>query len=228
MPRLIQFYSFKLEFILLKQHRRDPFSGFSHLWGAILSVCATIFMLTNVPQSNETLYLIGYTVFGLSMTFMFASSAVYHLVEGSGDVIRKFKRVDHIAIYVMIAGSYTPYCLLGLSSPLSWQSVIVIWIIALFGIGLKIFWLNAPRWLSTLLYLVMGWLSLIIYEPLSNNMSDGAINWLVAGGICYSVGAVVYATKWPNLHQKFGFHELWHIFVLGGAGCHFVSIAIYL
>jgi hemolysin III len=214
--------------MLLKNHKRDPFSGYSHMTGAILSVLATVIMVLKEPSLNASTYLVSYIVFGLSMTFMFAASTVYHLYEGSDATIRHLKRIDHIAIYVMIAGSYTPFCLLGLDSPLAWQSTLVIWVIALCGIGLKIFWLGAPRWLSTLLYLVMGWLSLIIYEPLSQNLSDAAINWLVIGGIWYSVGAIIYATKWPNFHKHFGFHELWHIFVLGGATSHFISIAYYL
>lgn len=214
--------------MLLKNHKRDPFSGYSHLTGALLSILATVIMLFKLPESHTTIYLISYIVFGLSMTFMFAASAVYHLYEGKDSTIKHLKRVDHIAIYVMIAGSYTPFCLLGLTGDLSWISTLVIWIIAACGIAMKIFWLHAPRWLSTLLYLIMGWLSLIIYEPLSQNLSDAAINWLVIGGIWYSVGAIIYATKWPNFHKHFGFHELWHIFVLGGATSHFISIAYYL
>ncbi|MFY0699394.1 MAG: hemolysin III family protein [Bermanella sp.] len=213
---------------MLKRHLRDPFSGLSHLLGAVMSLGAIPYMLTNLPGQGSGVYLASYLVFGLSMFLMFAASAVYHLMEISEAGIMALKRVDHMAIYVMIAGSYTPFCLIGLEGAQAWWMFGIIWGIALAGILTKIFWLHAPRWFSTLLYLGMGWSSLFVYEPLSESLSDGAITWLLAGGISYSVGALVYATKWPNLHRHFDFHDLWHVFVLGGAACHFVSIGVYL
>ena len=213
---------------MFNRHLREPFSGLSHLFGALLSLAAIPYMLVNTPDERFGSYLASYLVFGISMFLMFGSSAVYHLMEISEAGIRALKRVDHMAIYVMIAGSYTPYCLIGLEGSQGWWMFGIVWGIALVGILKKIFWLHAPRWFSTLLYLGMGWISMFVYEPLSESLSDGAINWLIAGGISYSVGAVVYATKWPNISKGFGFHELWHVFVLGGAACHFVSIAIYL
>ncbi|MGR6874766.1 PAQR family membrane homeostasis protein TrhA [Pseudomonas sp. HK3] len=213
---------------MFKRHLREPFSGLSHLFGALMALVGLTYMLTNLPELNWGLYLASYIVFGLSMFMMFASSAVYHLMDISEAGVRALKRIDHMAIYVMIAGSYTPYCLIGLEDSQAWIMFGIIWGIAFVGILKKIFWLHAPRWFSTLLYLAMGWISLFVYEPLSESLSAGAINWLVAGGISYSVGAVVYATKWPNLHTQFNFHDLWHIFVLAGAACHFVSIGVYL
>jgi hemolysin III len=210
------------------RHLREPFSGLSHLLGAIMAVLATLYMLNNLPSENTGTYLASYLVFGISMFLMFFSSAVYHLMEISEAGIKTLKRIDHMAIYVMIAGSYTPFCLVGLEGTLGWQMFALVWGIAAVGILIKIFWLHAPRMFSTLLYLGMGWISLLVYGPLSESLSEEAISWLVYGGISYTVGAVVYATKWPNISTKFGFHELWHVFVLGGAACHFVSIALYL
>lgn len=212
----------------MNRHLREPFSGLSHLFGAVMAIAAIPYMLTNLPALNAGTYIASYLVFGISMFLMFISSAIYHLMEISEAGIRALKRVDHMAIYVMIAGSYTPYCLIGLEGSQSWIMFTVVWGIAALGILKKIFWLHAPRWFSTALYLAMGWISIFVYEPLSQSLSAGAINWLLAGGISYSVGAVVYATKWPNISKSFGFHELWHVFVLGGAACHFVSIGIYL
>lgn len=212
----------------MNRHLREPFSGLSHLFGAVMAIAAIPYMLTNLPALNAGTYIASYLVFGISMFLMFISSAVYHLMEISEAGIRALKRLDHMAIYVMIAGSYTPYCLIGLEGSQSWIMFGVVWGIAALGILKKIFWLHAPRWFSTALYLAMGWISIFVYEPLSQSLSSGAINWLLAGGISYSVGAVVYATKWPNISKSFGFHELWHVFVLGGAACHFVSIGIYL
>lgn len=214
---------------MLRRHMREPFSGLSHLLGAILAITVGLpYMLANLPEENFALYLAGYLVFGISMFFMFASSAIYHLLDVKEDTIRALKRIDHMAIYVMIAGSYTPYLLIGLDGAQAWWMFGIVWGIALAGILKKIFWLHAPRWLSTVLYLAMGWICLFIYEPLKQHLSDGAINWLIAGGISYTVGAVIYATKWPNFSRHFDFHDLWHVFVLGGAACHFVSVGVFL
>ena len=214
--------------MILTRHLRDPVSGISHLIGAALSLAALYFMLNKVPNDQFGLYLASYLVFGISMFLMFSSSAIYHLMEISEAGIKALKRLDHMAIYIMIAGSYTPFCLIGLEGSLAWWMFGIAWGIALLGVIKKVFWLHAPRWLSTVLYLAMGWMCLFVYEPLSQALSAGAVRWLVIGGICYSVGAVVYATKWPNISKTFGFHELWHLFVLAGAASHFVSVAIYL
>ena len=213
---------------MLSRHLREPFSGLSHLLGALLSLVALGYMLNQIPTENTGTYLASYLSFGISMFLMFGASAVYHLVETTDEGIKKLKRVDHMAIFVMIAGSYTPFILLGLEGALATTMFAVIWGIATFGILVKIFWLHAPRWLSTALYLGMGWVSIIVYQPLSENLPAAAIEWLIYGGVAYTLGAVVYACKWPNIHAKFGFHELWHIFVLAGAGAHFVSIGLYL
>jgi len=213
----------------MTHHLREPFSGLSHLLGALFTIPALTYMLLNLPDQQYGAYLISYIVFSGSMFLMFGSSAIYHLMEINKEGIRKLKRIDHMAIFVMIAGSYTPYCLLGLKGSFSWVMFCTIWGIALFGILIKIFWLHAPRWLSTLLYVGMGWVAMFIYKPLSQNLSSNAVDWLIAGGVVYTTGAIVYATKWPNISVKyFNFHDLWHLFVLGGAACHFVSIALYL
>lgn len=207
---------------------REPFSGLSHFAGALLALGAIGFMVLNAPQNMFYTYIAGYLCFGLGMLFMFLSSAIYHLADFADATIMKLKRIDHIAIYFMIAGTYTPFCLIGLDEDTRWPMLSLVWFLASAGVLKKIFWLSAPRWLSTLLYLGLGWLSLLIYPDLKQNIDAKAISWLIAGGIIYSLGAVIYGLKWPNLHKKFGFHELWHLFVLGGAGCHFVSIGFYL
>ena len=207
---------------------REPFSGLSHLVGALLTFGAIGFMVTNAPQNMFYTYLAGYLSFGFGMLFMFSSSAVYHLAEVAKATTIKLKRIDHIAIYFMIAATYTPYCLIGLSEGSRWPILGLVWFLAIAGVLKKILWLHAPRWLSTVLYLCLGWLSLLIYPELKQNINQMAITWLIAGGITYSLGAVVYGLKWPNLSKRFGFHELWHLFVLGGAACHFISIGVYL
>ncbi len=213
---------------MLSRHLREPFSGLSHLFGALLSCVGLGYLLMHLPSQNTGAYIASYLSFGLSMIIMFASSAVYHLVETTDEGIKKLKRVDHMAIFIMIAGSYTPYILLGLTGSLATVMFCVIWGIATFGILVKFYWLHAPRWLSTALYLGMGWVAIIVYQPLSENLPSAAIDWLIYGGVAYTLGAVVYACKWPNLHSHFDFHDFWHLFVLAGAGAHFVSIGLYL
>ena len=137
----------------MNRHLREPFSGLSHLFGAVMAIAAIPYMLTNLPALNAGTYIASYLVFGISMFLMFISSAVYHLMEISEAGVRALKRLDHMAIYVMIAGSYTPYCLIGLEGSQSWIMFSVVWGIAALGILKKIFWLHAPRWFSTALYL---------------------------------------------------------------------------
>jgi hemolysin III len=214
---------------MLKRHLREPFSGLSHLLGAALSLPAMLFLLMKLPEQQYLTYLFSYLIFCISMFMMFGSSAIYHLMEISENGLQKLKRIDHMAIFIMIAGTYTPYCLIGLKGSLSWLMFSIIWAIAIVGILIKIYWLHAPRWLSTLLYVSMGWAAIFIYAPLKKNLSDPALNWLFIGGIVYTLGAIIYATKWPTIHTRyFNFHDLWHVFVLAGAACHFVSIAYYL
>ena len=207
---------------------RDPFSSLSHGLGAALSIIALVVMMQNIPSTDTSIYIISYLSFGISAFFMFSASAIYHFPLGPARLVQNLKRVDHIAIYIMIAGSYTPFLLLGLEASQAVNLMIAIWAIAFAGTLKKIFWIGAPRWLSTLLYLAMGWISVLIYEDLQKNVSQDALFWLMNGGIIYSLGAIIYGFKRPNLHKLFGFHELWHLFVLGGAACHAVSIGVYL
>lgn len=211
-----------------RRHLRDPFSGLSHLFGALCSVLGTIYMFGNIPEERSFDYALGYGAFSFGMLFMFSSSAVYHLAEVSDERLLLLKRIDHIAIFFMIAGSYTPYCLIALHNEVGPSLLVIIWTLAAFGFVLKVFWLHAPRYLQVIVYLGMGWCVTLIYGDVLQALSPPAMFWLSNGGIAYSSGALIYALKFPNFHAHFGFHELWHVFVLVGACCHFLSIAIYL
>jgi len=206
---------------------REPFSGLSHLFGALVSAIGLAYMLLKSPEHTIE-QLVAYWVFGVSMILMFSSSALYHLSNDSPERLKLYRRIDHICIYLMIAGSYTPFCLLALEGQLAWNLLAAIWGIAFVGVIKKVFWLNAPRWLSTGIYLLMGWVCVFAIGPLIDGLPASAFSWLLAGGLSYSFGAVIYGFKKPNFSPQFGFHELWHLFVLGGAFCHFVAIGIYL
>jgi hemolysin III len=204
---------------------RDPFSGFSHLLGALTGLAVLCFLVIQASLHGDIWQITSFAVFGICMMLMFGSSALYHLAQGSDDKILKLKRIDHMAIFAMIAGTYTPICLVSLRDSFGWTLLIIVWSLALAGILLKIFWIAAPRWLSTLIYLAMGWACVFGLSTMQQVMPAASFDWLFYGGIAYTIGAVIYATKWPDPWPKsFGFHEIWHLFVLAGAFSHAVAV----
>ena len=154
---------------------------------------------------------------------------MYHLLPLPPRGISNLRRIDHAMIFVLIAGTYTPICLIPLRGIGGWNLFGVIWGIAIIGIFLALFWINAPRWLSTFIYLIMGWLIVVAFYPLAQTIALKGIVWLVLGGLCYSVGAIIYTLKRPNpVPGIFGFHEIWHIFVMAGSFCHFWAMFYYV
>lgn len=208
------------------QRFRDPFSGFSHLAGAAIGFAILCFLVIQANRYGDVWKITSFSIFGTCMILMFASSAVYHLAQTSEKNILTLKRIDHMAIFAMIAGTYTPICLISLRDSFGWTLLISVWGIAISGILLKIFWIGAPRWLSTLIYVAMGWACVFGLSTMKAAMPEASFAWLVYGGVAYTVGAVVYGTKWPNpWPSNFGFHEIWHLFVMAGAFSH--AMAIY-
>lgn len=208
---------------------KDPVSGFSHLFGAVLSAVGLFFLVRYAAANGTVWHIVSFSIFGASLILLYTASSAYHLLvvpEKSSTILRK---IDHMMIYVLIAGTYTPVCLIPLRGSWGWSLLISIWGIAVTGIILKLLWFNAPRWLSTLFYVIMGWLIVVAFVPLVRAMPAGAIFWLVAGGLFYTIGALIYGTKWPKLKSKvFGFHEVFHIFVLYGSICHFWMMFRYV
>jgi hemolysin III len=183
---------------------------------------------TTIPNATPLAF-IAIIMFGLSLIFLYTASTVYHLIKSSDKVIRILRKLDHSMIYILIAGTYTPICLISLQGTLRWVMFIGIWTLALVGITLKMLWFNAPRWLSTLFYVLLGWIAVFIISPLSRVMSLGGLVCLFLGGVFYTVGAVIYATKWPKISSKiFGFHEIFHLFVLAGSFCHYFMVLKYV
>jgi len=202
---------------------RDPVSGLTHLIGALLAVLATVLLVERSVSPPMPWHIVTFSIFGGAMILLFTASTLYHWLPVSEKWVRVLRRVDHSMIFFYIAATYTPICLIPLRGPWGWSLFGIIWGLALGGIAMKIFWMHAPRWLSTAIYLAMGWMVLVGVYPLVRGLSTGALLWLAGGGVVYSLGAVVYAVKWPNPWPKhFGFHEIFHIFVIGGSFCHFV------
>ena len=202
---------------------RDPVSGLTHLFGAIMSIVGLIVLVNSSIFQNSPLHITVFAIFGASLILLYSASSIYHLVTTSEKSIRILRRIDHSMIYVLIAGSYTPICLLALKGTFG------LTMLAIIGILVKNFWFSAPRWISTGFYLIMGWLIVIAIFPLSKTLSSGGLFWLISGGIAYSIGAVIYGTKRPKIASKYlNFHDIFHIFVLMGSLCHFILMSNYI
>ena len=208
---------------------RDPVSGLTHFAGFLLSIAAFILLETYAATHGNALHIVSSTIFGASLISLYGASSMYHLLPLSPRGITILRRIDHAMIFVLIAGTYTPVCLIQLHGVWGWSILSITWSIAIAGIFQAFFWLNAPRWFSTSLYLVMGWLIIFAFFPLIRSIPVNGIIWFVLGGVCYTGGAVIYALKRPDpVPGIFGFHEIWHLFVMGGSFCHFWAILNYI
>jgi len=204
---------------------REPASALTHLIGAILSVGALAALIYRGAVSGTAWHVVSFTVFGVSLIVLYTASTLYHGLALSPKAKLAFRRLDHMMIFVLIAGTYTPFCLVPLRGSWGWPLFGVIWGCAVLGMIVKLFWMNAPRWLSLGLYLLMGWLVVVAAYPLSQSVTAASLTWLGVGGLLYTVGAVFYAVKWPSPWPgRFGFHEIWHLFVMAGSAAHFVAV----
>jgi hemolysin III len=206
---------------------REPVNGLTHFFAAIAAVIGTVVLV--VVGRGSFLKETSLVTYGVCLVALFAASAAYHMADAGQRATAVLRRLDHSAIYLLIAGTYTPFCLLALHGFWQWGLLSIIWGLALVGIVLKIFIMNAPRWISAGAYVVMGWLCLGAVGQMLRALPTGALAWLAAGGVIYTVGAVIYITrKLDFVPGKFGFHEVWHIFVILGAAAHFVAIAAFI
>ncbi|MFI3210006.1 MAG: hemolysin III family protein [Peptostreptococcaceae bacterium] len=214
----------------MNNYLREPINGFTHLIGAILSFVGLLALVIKTSVSNPTvLSLSAVIIFGISMILLYSASATYHLVVSSDKVIAYLRRIDHAMIFLLIAGSYTPFCLIALNGVTGWTLFLIISTIAVVGICFKLIWFNCPRWLSTAIYVLMGWMAIFLIEPLKNSLSIQGLNLLVLGGIFYTIGAVIYAIKPKFLKNKyFGYHEIFHIFIMLGTFSHFICVYKYV
>jgi hemolysin III len=211
----------------MKRRLREPVSGLTHLAGVLLALIALIVLLMRAGGRVDQLVAFG--IFGLSLIALYSASALYHLLPVSPAATARLRRLDHMTIFILIAGTYTPVCVLALEG--GWRAGLLglIWTLAFCGVALKLLWMEAPRWLSVGVYLAMGWLAVIAASAIFRAIPYGGIAWILGGGLVYSAGALIYALKRPNLVPGvFGFHELWHLFVLAGSACHFWAMLRYI
>ncbi|MDY9921116.1 MAG: hemolysin III family protein [Synergistota bacterium] len=204
---------------------REPASGFSHLVGALLSVAGLILLLYVAITNRDVWQIVSFSIFGASMILLYSASAIYHLVNASEKAIRILQKIDHSMIFVLIAGTYTPICLTLLRGRLGYWLLALIWSCAAAGIVMKMFFFDIPRLLYTGVYLIMGWIAVFVIVPLYRAGGPLPLIWLLAGGLFYTAGGIIYAIKKPNILPGWlGFHELFHIFVILGSTAHYVMI----
>mgnify|MGYP001274123153 FL=1 len=197
---------------------REPFNTYSHLAGVLFALAGTLALV--LVSGGDIPKLVGALVFGLTMLLMYTSSSLYHALKVPEKVLLALRKLDHAAIFLFIAGSYTPLLITALDAKLRPWALGVVWGLAVLGVALKVITLNAPRWLYTLSYLGLGWLAVFLVPKF--DLPASSLVLIAVGGLAYSVGAVVYAIKKPNpLPGIMGFHGLWHLFVLVG------SVSIY-
>lgn len=199
---------------------REPFSAVSHLIGSVLFVAGLVALVWVSHSSAASVA--SYVVYGLCAITLFTASGVYHSSHRWFNILQ---RLDHMAIYLMIAGTYTPLCVVAIPKPQGWYVLAAEWVMALIGLGANLLLKGGPHWLRIVLYLGMGWLVVVIWRDLGAALTTSGLNWLVAGGLVYTSGVIVYASQKPNLWPgKFDAHDLWHVFVLAAAACHYVLV----
>lgn len=209
---------------------REPINGFTHLGGAILSFVGLLALVIKTTSNNPSfINIMAVIIFGISLTLLYSASATYHLVVASEKVISFLRKIDHSMIFILIAGSYTPFCLIGLKGIEGWTTFAIVSVIATCGVIFKMIWFKCPRWVSTLIYIGMGWISIFIINPLHKALPVEGLVLLILGGIFYTIGAIIYGVKPSRLKfSKLGFHEIFHIFILLGSLCHFFSVFEYV
>jgi hemolysin III len=208
---------------------KDPVSSLTHLCFALLAIPCTTLLIYFSAQYGTVWHIVSFAVFGLTLLLLYSASAVYHMLKISEKANRMLKKIDHMMIFILIAGTYTPICLVPLRGAWGLSLMIVVWGMAVAGIVLKAVWIDAPRWLATLIYVIMGWSVVVAFFPLMDAVAPGGIALLVLGGVTYTLGAVIYALKRPKFQlSAFGFHELFHLFVMGGTTFHVIFMFRYV
>ena len=214
-----------------KHHIKEPGSAITHFIGMLMAIFAAVPLLIKAAHEPSRIYIISLAIYAASLILLYAASTSYHTFDISPKINTILKKIDHMMISVLIAGSYTPVCLIVLKGKTGLILLSLVWAIAIAGILIKAFWVYCPKWVSSVLYIGMGWTCVLAFTQILNNMSPAAFGWLLAGGIIYTVGGVIYALKLPifnSRHKNFGSHEIFHLFVMGGSACHFVVMYAFL
>ena len=210
---------------------REPGSAITHFIGMMLAVFAAVPLLVKAGITSDGRSFTAMAIFMTSMIMLYGASTMYHSVNLAGKRLRLFQKLDHMMIFVLIAGSYTPVCLVVLGGDSGYKLLALVWGIAIAGMMIKACWIICPKWFSSIIYIAMGWVCVLVFGQLFDTLSTAAFLWLLAGGLIYTVGGVIYALKLPifnSKHKAFGSHEIFHLFVMGGSTCHFIFMYLYV
>ena len=204
---------------------KDPVSGLSHLMGLALAVVGVGWLVLHGSRDLGTL--LARALYGVCLVALYAASSVYHLVPASEKSTRRLRLFDHLAIFLLVAGTCTPIFYRAFEGNTRLVMLGSIWLLAAAGVVFKLTWRGAPRWLYTALYVAMGWAVALRWSTVAHALPPAAWALVLAGGLTYTAGALIYAVRRPDpLPDRFGFHEIWHLFVLGGSALHYSAIAI--
>lgn len=210
---------------------REPGSAITHFIAMLLALFSAAPLLVRSALRSDATSLAAMSVFICSMILLYGASTLYHSVNVSGRLLCAFKKLDHMMIFILIAGTYTPVCLITLKGTTGFLLLAAVWGIALTGILIKAFWIYCPKWFSSILYISMGWICLSVIGKLWSLLPLPAFLWLLSGGVIYTIGGIIYALKLPFFnarHKFFGSHEIFHLFVMAGSLCHFIFMFVYL
>lgn len=200
--------------------KEELWNALTHGLGAILAIPATGLLVMKAQSSNSTIELMSYIIFGISMFCLYAASTLYHSWPTHKNLLKK---LDHSSIFLLIAGSYTPFALIAIGGKLGWTLFFLEWILAIFGVVFKMYFIHRFERLSLIIYLGMGWLAIFVYEPLLNHITGNGFLMLLAGGLCYTIGTYFYKNKKIPYN-----HAIWHVFVIGGSLCMFLTIYLFI
>jgi hemolysin III len=214
----------------MNNYIREPINGLTHLAGAILAFVGLLAMVIKTAMTDPSpLAITAVIIFGVSMILLYSASATYHMVIAHDKVIAFLRRLDHSMIFVLIAGTYTPFCFISLNGKTGAILFSIISSVAISGVVFKMVWFTCPRWISTALYIAMGWMIVFVFSPLTGSLNPMGLVLLILGGIFYTIGGVIYGAKPKFLETKYlGFHEIFHIFILLGSLAHFLSVFLYV
>ncbi len=215
----------------MKFKLKDPGSAITHGIAMLLAIAGAMPLLFKAARGTDTLHITALSIFILTMILLYAASTIYHSIDSTEKVNRRLRKMDHMMIFIMIAGSYTPICLIALHNRTGYVLCALVWAIAILGIVLKGFWIGCPKWVSSILYIGMGWLCVLAFVPIFHSLPRAGFGWLLAGGIIYTIGGIIYALKVPIFnarHKNFGSHEIFHVFVMLGSLCHFIVMYFFV
>ena len=203
---------------------KDPGSALTHFTAMILAAAAAVPLLIKGSRSPAQFHLAALAVFILSMVGLYAASTIYHTLDISPKVNRLLRKIDHMMIFVLIAGTYTPVCLIVLGDETGWFLLGLVWIIAFLGILINAFWITCPKWFSSMVYIAMGWVCVLAFSKILTALPREGFIWLLAGGIIYTLGGIIYALKLPVFNSRHRYFEIFHLFVMGGSLCHYMMM----